>query len=152
MAAEAMEHVPMRAIASFDGASAAHIVRGRLECEGIRAAVADEHLVGLNWFYSNAVGGVKVLVPETDARRAREILAREASATEDEIDFGPEAVRAEPETCPRCGSCSVLRQIIRRSAVISFFLSHLLGIPLVRMKHGWRCEACGNVWTRWTAH
>lgn len=53
----------------------AHILRARLEAEGLLASVADEHLVAMDWFYSNAIGGVRVQVPACELDRARDILA-----------------------------------------------------------------------------
>jgi len=52
----------------------AHILRARLEAEGLLASIADEHLVAMDWFYSNAIGGVRVQVPACELDRAREIL------------------------------------------------------------------------------
>ncbi len=53
----------------------AEIVRGRLEAEGVSAVVADAHIVQMTALMSQAFGGVRVLVPESQLIRAREILA-----------------------------------------------------------------------------
>jgi hypothetical protein len=53
----------------------AHMLRSRLEAEGVLAVVADDQIVGANPFLTMAVGGVRVLVPELDAERAREIVS-----------------------------------------------------------------------------
>jgi hypothetical protein len=53
----------------------AHILRARLEAEGLLASIADEHLVSMDWFYSNAIGGVRVQVPACELARAQEVLA-----------------------------------------------------------------------------
>ncbi|HEX9952292.1 MAG TPA: DUF2007 domain-containing protein [Rubricoccaceae bacterium] len=74
-------------IATFGPPFEAEIARGHLESEGIEAVVADGDLVMANWMYSAAIGGVKVLVPESDAGRARSILEEEP-ASDDEYD-GP---------------------------------------------------------------
>jgi tetratricopeptide (TPR) repeat protein len=65
-------------IAAFSFPAQAHVVKGRLEAEGIRAFVVDEELVTANWLYSGAVGGVKVKVREGDVERALDILGMEA--------------------------------------------------------------------------
>jgi hypothetical protein len=57
----------------------ADLAKSRLEAEGIRAFAADEHIVRLDWFYSNAVGGIRVQVAEHDAELAKEILAADFS-------------------------------------------------------------------------
>jgi hypothetical protein len=53
----------------------AHILRGRLEAEGIPALVADGNLVQTNSLLSVAVGGVRVQVPAPFVSQAREIMA-----------------------------------------------------------------------------
>ena len=52
----------------------AHMLQSRLEAEGVPAVVTDDHIVGVNPFLTMAVGGVRVLVPESDVERAREIV------------------------------------------------------------------------------
>lgn len=54
----------MITIAAFREPAPARIARGFLDSAGIPAEVADEYLVGIHWLYSNAVGGVKLNVPE----------------------------------------------------------------------------------------
>lgn len=66
-------------VASFSFPHEAHIARAKLESEGIPVALADEHTVSMQWFYSNAIGGVKVQVPPSCAQRAIEILAQDDS-------------------------------------------------------------------------
>jgi hypothetical protein len=51
----------------------AHLLRSRLEAEGVPAVVVDDNIVQTNPFLTLAVGGVRVLVPESLAERAREI-------------------------------------------------------------------------------
>ena len=45
-----------------------------LESEGINVVVDDEHTIQMDWFLSNAVGGLKLKVIVEDAERARAIL------------------------------------------------------------------------------
>lgn len=45
-----------------------------LEAEGIRAAVFDDQTTGVMPLYVLALGGVRVMVSESDLQRAREIL------------------------------------------------------------------------------
>jgi len=52
----------------------AHMLQSRLEAEGVPAVVTDGHIVGVNPLLTMAVGGVRVLVPESDVERAREIM------------------------------------------------------------------------------
>jgi hypothetical protein len=50
------------------------VVQGRLESEGIECRLKDELTVQVHNFYSNALGGVKLQVPERDAERAKAML------------------------------------------------------------------------------
>ena len=51
-----------------------HILKGRLESEGIQAFIYDENLVWVNPFDAVAIGGVKLKVPEEQAEKARQVL------------------------------------------------------------------------------
>lgn len=62
------------AVASFVFPYEADMARFRLELEGIPSRTAGDAFVGYFWHYSNATGGVKVLVRDEDAARAVEIL------------------------------------------------------------------------------
>jgi hypothetical protein len=63
------------AVAAFTRLSEAELVRGLLSSEGLGAVLADANIVAVDPWVSNAVGGVKVLVPEAERDRAVEILA-----------------------------------------------------------------------------
>ncbi len=76
-------------VATFALPTEAEMARGLLESNGIQALLRDEGLVGVHPWLSNAVGGVKVVVPAEDAERAREILG---DAGEGSASTGPELV------------------------------------------------------------
>ena len=61
-------------IISFTFPHEAHLAKGKLESEGIEVIVKDELTVQINNFYSNAIGGVKLLVKPSDYGNARQIL------------------------------------------------------------------------------
>ncbi|MGZ3241792.1 MAG: putative signal transducing protein, partial [Burkholderiaceae bacterium] len=52
----------------------AHIVRGCLVAAGVPAAIVDDNLVQTNSLLTAAVGGVRILVPESYLQQAREII------------------------------------------------------------------------------
>ncbi len=66
-----MKFVPL---CSFDNYIPAHIALGRLKEEYINCYLQDEYSVTIDPFLSNAIGGIKLMVAETQAERAREIL------------------------------------------------------------------------------
>lgn len=61
-------------IAEFQVPEDAHLFRCFLVSRGIEAHLFDEHVAQLCWHYSNAIGGVKVMVAEEDEETARECL------------------------------------------------------------------------------
>lgn len=62
-------------VARFSKPMDAHILRMRLEADGIPAVIADEHMVRVNWFLSNALGGVRVQVPSRRLQETHEVMA-----------------------------------------------------------------------------
>ena len=52
----------------------AHMAKNHLEAAGIRGVLADEHAVSNFWQLSNAIGGIKLQVAESDLERAEEVL------------------------------------------------------------------------------
>ena len=61
-------------LCSFDNYVPAHIALGRLKEEFINCYLQDEYSVTIDPFLSNAIGGIKLMVAETQLERAREIL------------------------------------------------------------------------------
>ena len=52
----------------------AQFVKSVLESEGIETQLPDEHTLGVQPMYAAAIGGVRVMVHESDAARATELL------------------------------------------------------------------------------
>jgi hypothetical protein len=50
------------------------LAKGRLEASGIECFLADENMVRMDWFISNLLGGVKLLVQPEDFCKASQIL------------------------------------------------------------------------------
>ncbi len=111
-------------VASFDQPSEADLVRSMLEAEGIQVSLADDNLIGTDWLYANAVGGVKLNVAASQAEAAHALvqgylrqqrerrLARQQDKG-DAITFAcdqchqtvsfPQAMAGMVEDCPVCG-------------------------------------------------
>lgn len=115
--------------------------RSLLESAGIQSWIADEHLVRMNWFLSNSVGGMRLQVDEGDEMAAREILGAEVPQT---IDYGEAEVYVQP-TCPKCGSAEItLGDGTERGR--SFVALYVMAIPVPPREAAWHCEACGARW------
>lgn len=61
------------------------LAKGRLESLGVECFLADENMVRMDWFISNFLGGVKLLVEPGDFSKASRIL-NEAFSEEFEPD------------------------------------------------------------------
>jgi hypothetical protein len=118
-------------VGTYSDVMAAHVARARLEAEGIRTFLLDEHLLTIDPLIAGAIGGVKLVVAAADADLARELLAR------------PPAACDEP-ACPACGSQRIqMHHAGRRSA---FWTILLLGVPIGRARAKARCEDCQHTW------
>jgi len=129
-------------IATFSYPMEAELAKAKLDSEGIFAFVADGYTVTMNWLYSNAMGGVKLQVPEPDVERALDILAyephKQAAHEADLIDS------ANQEPCPKCRSNDTEYQ--RLSTRLVFLSWLLLSFPLPFFKRKWKCNNCGFSW------
>ncbi|MBI4334750.1 MAG: DUF2007 domain-containing protein [Chloroflexi bacterium] len=130
-------------IASFSHPEEAHVVSARLESEGIWSFVADEYTVTANWLYSNAIGGVKVKVRESDAASAAQVLFVKQ-------EF-PQASPGDSDVCPKCNSAAIHYETFHLRPVFICWLLALLVlgngafvIPI--LKRRWRCNSCGHEW------
>jgi len=61
-------------VATFTLPAELAVIRGRLEAEGIETQVKDELLVQTHNYYSNAIGGIKLLVRSDQVELTHEIL------------------------------------------------------------------------------
>lgn len=124
---------------SFIDVIHADIVRGRLEAEGIPAILGNRHLVTAEWLYSQAMGGVQILVPLEQIDEARTIIAQ--------IDSGEFAVASEElkqeESCIACGTR--LARKTSGSWKFALFFAHFVWLPLPFRKNVFFCPKCGTV-------
>ena len=113
----------------------AELAKTALESAGIRCFLQNAYTVGVNWLWSNAIGGVELQVKQEDVDDALAILQH----TPDSIDAVGCDIR-----CPRCGSENVSYEAFSRR---SFFLSWLLsGVAIPIRKRSWKCSACKHSW------
>jgi DNA-directed RNA polymerase subunit RPC12/RpoP len=113
-----------------------------LRAAGIEARLADDHVVGVNWLWSNAVGGVKVLVSPQDAAAAEEVLAMPAAVDIDAVTSNGSMRADQSAECPRCGSHDTANVTAGRRLAFLTWLA--VGVPVVPVLRRMRCEACGH--------
>ena len=127
----------MQTIATFDFPHQAHVARASLEAAGIPAFVADEHTINMYWLYCQAMGGVRLQVPEAAMADARELLA------EDFSEHLLEEVSEEPFRCPHCDSTNVQWHV--RGKVMAYLVFFLMHFPLWPFQRKVACQDCGTV-------
>ena len=116
----------MKVIAQYSKPEEAYLASSVLEANGINAEVRDDKIINLNWFYSNAVGGVKLAVPEDEVERAKVIL-----------DLGT----SEPGivACPNCDSLDTRMRDLNFWQALGLAL---FSIPIPLGKQVFDCSAC----------
>jgi hypothetical protein len=129
------------AVASFSQPVEAHLARTKLEWEGIPCVVGDENLVRVDWFLSNAVGGVKVMVPRSEAEHARDVLRPRPHL----VVVAERGTPSDGEMiCPRCRCDDVYYRRYNRRVAGVFML--LLGFLIPWRDCRWTCTRCGYEW------
>src|SRR5215210_7211589 len=83
------------AVRSYDNYIPANMMLQRLEEEGIKAYLQDEHTVTIDPILANAIGGIKLMVFKDQLERAMHLIS----------SF--ERVYKEAVVCPKCQSTNV---------------------------------------------
>lgn len=99
------DHPPLITIARFRDLPQALMAKGALDSAGIESFLADTNFVRMDWFASNAVGGMRLQVREEDAKDAAEIL--EQSIPENIALDEQGEVYSQPR-CPNCQSLDIV--------------------------------------------
>lgn len=112
----------------------AHLLMGRLESEGIECWLQDENTVTINPIWTNAVGGIKLMVKKEDAVLARQIF------------WEIETSRKQAIGCPKCKGhnielVSTPRKVTNWfSAIFTFFVGDY-ALTVDKVNH---CFDCGH--------
>lgn len=123
-------------VQSFSFPYEAQIAKSQLYAAGIESLIENEHTINMDWLYSNALGGVRLLVLESDFEFAQNLLAQDFSDAVDDA-FAEERMR-----CPQCLSHHIGSHTQgKRTAYILFML---LGFPLSKVEHGYLCHDCNH--------
>ena len=114
------------------------LAKGSLDACGIDCALVDANVIRLDWFWSNGMGGVKLVVDVEDAAAANEVLNQPIP---DHFDV-PGVGGFEQPRCPVCGSLDVNFREISPAAYVSMMVS----FPIPFQRRAWRCHACRIEW------
>lgn len=124
----------------FDNPIEAHLLKTKLESEGIPCFLQDEHIVSLNPLYNYAVGGIKLVIRNSDIEAASSIIQ--------EIESTPVLNEDNSKVmCPQCGSTDLytnFKSMKGTKGFLSAALSFVMGIFPIYYKNVYKCKTCEN--------
>jgi len=110
-----------------------------LDSASVEYFLADQHTIRMNWFLSNALGGIKLCVRKEEADIASDLLRQSVPEK-----FGVDGVgEYEQPRCPECQSLEISFQGLNRPAD---YTRALLGGFLPHHRSIWECDSCGHQW------
>lgn len=124
---------------SFRDIPEAMLAKGRLDSAGIETFLADDNTVRMDWFWSNLIGGVKIMVASEDFIEASQILNEPIPP---DLEFQASEIYQQPR-CPKCQSLDVSFEELDKPIAYG---SMLVGFPLPVQRTGWNCHACDHRW------
>ena len=133
------QQVAFVVVRAFTNVPDAHVARSVLDAASIPTRIADEHLVAADWLYSNAIGGVKLLVPEDRAEEALAVL----DAIPTDVELPPYLSGQDAgDKCPGCGGQEFeLVALGSRRAGLSCLVA---GFPFISVRRAYQCRQCGR--------
>jgi len=118
---------------SFDNYIDAHIVLGRMEEEGINCWLKDENTVTVTPFFTNAVGGIKLMVVREQFQEAKNLLDR--FQQEKKIKLA----------CPYCSSHDIeLIPSGKPLNLLGAIASWFVGNYAISTENVWHCFTCNK--------
>jgi Putative prokaryotic signal transducing protein len=135
------QYVSRVTVGKFRDLSEALLAKGMLESAGIECFLADQDLVRMDWFYSNAIGGMRLQVREEDADAATELLEQPIP---DNFEVNADGQSYEQPRCPDCQSLDIQFEGVNQG--LGLATGFVIGLPLPLRSDTWKCNACGNKW------
>lgn len=130
-------------IATYDDYLTATFDKQKLDERGINCYLADENTVTAKWILKNALGGIKLRVPEQEAEEAKNILHEKVD--EIEVDFKLDREQKDELVCPNCGSNNTGTE--KYSKTIAGWTWLILGFPVtINPIRNHRCFYCSHTW------
>ena len=122
----------------------AHILRERLDAEGIPAIVVGDGHVRINWPWAVALRGARICVPVGFRVQADEVVAaytRGDFAADVDAEAG-----TSPPRCPACGSSACSREVPLREKLLAVGVFAMFWVVFPSQASRLRCSACRATW------
>ncbi len=142
-------------VKSFMFPTEAYPLMAKLESEGIKCFLDNENTVSVLPFYSNAVGGVKLNIRDSDLKKAMVIINEMDNFFKKERTHDAEKYASfqkdyvEVDTyCPKCESVHIYRKKFPLFKTLISILLFPIGIYFLFITKKHYCADCGNVWNQ----
>lgn len=136
---------------SFNFPTEAHMAKGYLAANGLDTILNDEMTVQFNNFYSNAIGGVKIMVNESDYEKGIKLLIDGGylndpsnKVVDSKIKTFDKNTLENTKNCPVCNSDNIGRNKKMNIFMLGIYL--IIGIILPTFRITYRCFDCGLEW------
>jgi hypothetical protein len=125
-------------VARFFDPIDAHILRGLLEAEDIKVEIFDEYFSSLTPIDRTIIGGIKLLVLDSDIEKAEPIIEK----------FYENLKTEAKNVCPKCSSVYIRKDYITQFKMFLFSLfGALVGTGFQRHTPEYKiCISCGYKW------
>ena len=123
---------------TFDNSIEAHLLKVKLESEGIRCFIFDQNIVSMNPLFNITVGGIKLNISDADQDKALSVLQE----LDDSVYTNEEG---EIIKCPNCNSeklYSGFKSMKSAMGIFSTIVSFLFMIFPFYAKTVYRCKEC----------
>ena len=126
----------LKVIAAFTKIHEAYFAKNQLEIEEIESFIFDEQIIGVHPFYSNALGGVKLVVHESEIENGNVIVKK---FQEEQREYLQEISRR----CPKCDSTNIRKKTTFHIilSIIFILIFNFLWLILYRKN---KCIDCGH--------
>ena len=138
-----------KTILTFTFPQDAYLAKAFLESEGIETFLKDELTVQVHPFYSNAIGGVKLQVKESEFENGLVVLKNggyiNSEATEEiKIEVIPFDNTTNKKICPFCQSDNIGKR--KDLDILSVIVYAILGVIFPIFRKSYQCYDCDKVW------
>lgn len=131
----------LKTIANFRDLPLAELAKAKLKSESIPCFLQDKNLVGIDWMYSQAIGGIKLQVREEHMDIAKQILNEDCSADLKMVEEEFPALE-KSDLCEKCSSPNlIILDATRKAGAWSL----LLGFPFIFFRKRYQCTECSHI-------
>lgn len=125
-----------KTVRTFQYSYEAHLLKAKLESENIDVILFDDLTIDVDPLMSNAIGGVKLKVLESQEEKAKSII--------DSIEKYSINDKGDRVSCPKCKEDKVrlYTTVNDLKSLFSFILGFLITVLPFYVKYKYRCENC----------